>query len=172
MGTDKATMMIEDRPLARRVADVLVASGLDPVVAVGGDAERLVGLGLEVVHEPSPGVGPLSGVAGALAAARGDAVVIAACDLPAITVEVVRRLVAARGDGDVAVPILGGVRQVQIACWGVRTRGTVERALGTGERSIQRVLDTLEVRTVEGIAADALADLDTPDDLDRYASGP
>ncbi|MEZ5134734.1 MAG: molybdenum cofactor guanylyltransferase [Acidimicrobiales bacterium] len=174
MGTDKAVLAVGGRGLARRVADVLEAAGASPVVAVGGDAAVMATLGLAVVDEPFPGAGPLSGVAGALRSAPGPVVVVAACDLPALTVEAVQRLVQARTevDADVAVALVDGVRQVQLACWTRRSLEAVEQALAVGRRSIQAVLDDLDVCVVADMPAGQLIDLDTPADVDRYASGP
>ncbi len=174
MGTDKATLDVGGRSLAGRVADVLEEAGAAPVVAVGGDPVGLTALGLHVVDEPLPGAGPLSGVAGALRSTHAPVVIVAACDLPALTVAAVSRLVLARAavDADVAVPLVDGVRQVQVACWARRALGAVEQALAAGRRSIQEVLDDLDVCVVTDLPAGVLADLDTPADVDRYASGP
>ena len=68
MGRDKATLVLDGRPLAVRVADELAAAGALRVEAVGGDAEALVRAGL--VHRPDrwPGEGPLGGIVTSLEA--------------------------------------------------------------------------------------------------------
>ena len=73
---------------------------------------------------------------------------------------------------DVAVALVDGVRQVQLACWTRRALEAVEQALAVGRRSIQTVLDDLDVCVVADVPAGQLIDLDTPADVDRYASGP
>jgi molybdopterin-guanine dinucleotide biosynthesis protein A len=86
MGRDKALVLIDGVPLARRVADALEAGGCARVLAVGGDAPALAALGLEPVPDRWPGEGPLGGLATALgavtgAAAAGEVLVLAPCDL-------------------------------------------------------------------------------------------
>src|SRR5690606_32897540 len=49
MGTDKALLEVDGRPLARRLAEVLAAAGCDPVWCQGGDEPALRALGLDVV---------------------------------------------------------------------------------------------------------------------------
>src|SRR5690606_29827571 len=66
MGRDKALIEIDGRAMAVIVAATLVEAGCEPVVAVGGDAEQLTGLGLAFVPDVEPGAGPLGGVVGAL----------------------------------------------------------------------------------------------------------
>jgi molybdopterin-guanine dinucleotide biosynthesis protein A len=68
MGRDKALLPVGGVPMALRVADALRAAGADEVVAVGGDATALAALGLTVVPDDHPGVGPLAAIVTALAA--------------------------------------------------------------------------------------------------------
>ncbi len=93
MGRDKALIQVGETTMVERVCAVLAAAGCDPVVLVGGDRSRLTAAtGREVVADTWPGEGPLGGVIDAVRwfAARGaEAVVVAACDLPDLTVEAV-----------------------------------------------------------------------------------
>ena len=98
MGTDKALVEVDGMAMAGRVAGALASAGGQPVIAVGGDADRLADLGLAVTPDRWPGEGPLGGLVTALGALADPAVpivVVAACDLPALTSSVVAALVAA-----------------------------------------------------------------------------
>jgi len=81
MGRDKATVLIDGVPMARRVADALEAAGASEVIAVGGDADALGRMGLPTWPDDQPGDGPLPATITALRAAREDTVVVMACDL-------------------------------------------------------------------------------------------
>ena len=84
MGTDKAFVEVDGRPMAGRVAAALRAAGAAEVLAVGGDLDRLPSLGFDrAVPDRHPGEGPLGGLLTALAAAGHDVVVVLACDVPA-----------------------------------------------------------------------------------------
>lgn len=169
MGRDKATLLLDGVPLARRVADALVAAGADPVVCVGGDAAAIVAAtGLEVVADEL-GEGPLGGVAAALARFPDAALIaVLGCDLVAASPAAIRALVdalEADPEADVAVPVVGGIRQAMHAVWRSRVAPLAEHALATGDRSVQSVLDRLRVADLDGLDPAWLRDADHPADL-------
>ena len=64
MGRDKALVPVGSppTPMAVRVAAALRDGGCTDVTCVGGDADGLTALGLTVVADDHPGLGPLGGV--------------------------------------------------------------------------------------------------------------
>jgi molybdopterin-guanine dinucleotide biosynthesis protein A len=169
MGRDKATLPVDGVPLGRRVADVLLAAGASEVVGVGGDVEVLTdALGMEILDDLL-GEGPLGGVALALEHfATADAVAVLGCDLVGADPAGVRALVAALDAAPaavVAVPVQGGVRQVMHSVWRPAAAGFVRHALDAGDRSVQSVLDRLQVVEVRDLDPAWLRDADLPDDL-------
>jgi molybdopterin-guanine dinucleotide biosynthesis protein A len=99
MGSDKAFVVVDGRPLVVAVADALWEGGCHPVECQGGDLDGLASLGLPAFADSAAGAGPVAAIVDALGRHDGH-VVIAACDLPDLdgtTVEaVVRAGVAAR----------------------------------------------------------------------------
>ncbi|KAA0232410.1 MAG: Molybdenum cofactor guanylyltransferase [Acidimicrobiales bacterium] len=167
MGVDKATLVVGGRPLALRVAGALEAAGAGEVFAVGGDAEILSDLGLEVVPDRYPGQGPLGGLITAIASASNDAVVVTACDLPSVNAETIVEVLEALGSFDAAVPVLSSARQFLCGAYHKRCLGPLLAAFEAGERSIHRSLGHLEVVEVSGLDPASLRDADTPGDLER-----
>jgi len=133
MGTDKAFLAVpgdaQRRPLARIAVDALRAAGASEVLAVGGDPDRLraeIDPALRTVADGWPGQGPLGGITTALAAAREPIVVVLACDLPFLSTDHLRMLIAA-ADAAAATrrgpnPLLAAYRRAPLA----------ERAAGLG----------------------------------------
>lgn len=96
MGRDKAFIVVDGEPLARRTALVLQAGGCDPVSLVGNQP-GLSGLGLPVIHEPDTAQRhPLIGVAAALRLGP-PLVMFAPCDLPRLTADAVAALLSCGG---------------------------------------------------------------------------
>lgn len=117
MGTDKALIEIDGIPMAERVARVLEAAGCDPVVFIGGDP-ALADSGRRHVPDRWPGEGPIGGVITALAAVfRSDVVVVAACDLPDLTVDAVRAVIGDEPDPDTIRVGDSGRIEPMLACW-------------------------------------------------------
>jgi molybdopterin-guanine dinucleotide biosynthesis protein A len=170
MGFDKASLRIDGIPLARRAGGVLKQVA-DPAIEVGPGSS-----GLDSVVEDSPGAGPLAAVAAGVRALRegrhdGGALVLA-CDLPLVTREALGALVCWPGEGSV-VPLVDGRPQPLCARWSAPDLDAVEGLIDAGERAMRALLARPGIRVVEdeewpeGLTARALADVDTPADLDR-----
>lgn len=92
MGRDKAS--IGDPPWAHRVASALAAAGCAPVELQGG-VDCLATPQWAQVPDLAPGGGPVPAIVQASARHRGGPLVLAACDLPALTPSHVTRLLDA-----------------------------------------------------------------------------
>lgn len=164
MNTDKALIKIHGIPMVARVAAALGDAGAREVVVIGGDP-AIGDLGLAMVEDAHPGDGPLGGVITALQRASFDIVAVLATDLVAPDPHVIRAVVLALGDHDVAVPVAGRHRHSHHAVWHRRCLPRLVDAFAAGERAIKRVLPSLDARYVTGLPAAALDDADTPDEL-------
>ena len=74
-------------------------------------------------------------------------------------------MIEALTDHDVAVPVSGGRRHFHHAVWQRSAQATLLAAFDAGERAMKRAVRDLAVVEVPNIAAAALADADTPDEL-------
>ena len=172
MGTDKALLEVHGRALAVVAADALTAAGADEVLAVGGDLAALARLGLDARADDHPGEGPLGGILTALRHASHDLVVVLACDMPGIDATVVSALVRALADdpdADVAAADGGGQVQALTAAYRREGRPVLAARFAAGERAVRRAIAPLRVVLVDGLTPEALADVDRPEDLRRYA---
>jgi molybdenum cofactor guanylyltransferase len=125
MGSDKATLPWHGSTLLRHVCG-LVARGVDgPVLVVRAPAQELPALpkGVDVLDDPTEGLGPLQGIAVGLAALedRADVAFVCATDVPflhpAFVGRVVRACAAADPAVDVALPIAHGHAQPLAAAY-------------------------------------------------------
>ncbi len=101
LGRPKQLLTYNGQTLVRRVAEIGVAAGLDPlVVVVGAAAEaiqrELAGLPLQVVRNPRYAEGQSTSVRAGLAALPPDAaaVVMLLVDMPAVDADVIRAVIA------------------------------------------------------------------------------
>jgi molybdopterin-guanine dinucleotide biosynthesis protein A/rhodanese-related sulfurtransferase len=172
MGSDKALVDLGGAPLVSYARDTLCEAGAVEVIAVGGDRDALDRLGLRTVADRFPGQGPLGGIVTGLSAANTDAVVVLACDQPALDAPLVRKLLGRlRGsDADAVVPVIDGRRLALSAAYRARAGRLLGEAFTAGERAPHRALDRLDVHELRGLDASTFVDLDNPDDLRRYAS--
>jgi molybdopterin-guanine dinucleotide biosynthesis protein A len=169
MGRDKATLPVDDRPMAARVADALRSAGAADVVAIGGDAPALTALGLAVVPDDEPGGGPLPATITALAHASEEVVVVLACDLvaphPAAIRAVVETLATSPDATMAAVPVVDGQGQWTHAAWRTSAVHALRAARQAGVASLHGAVEDLPYVAVSGLRAADVADADRPGDL-------
>ena len=104
MGRPKALVELDGEPLVRRGVRLLRQGGCDPVVVVvGASAEqvRLLCEDARVVEAAGWSTGMATSQQAGLAAAAGEACVVALVDQPGVTPAAVERLRAAHADGAV-----------------------------------------------------------------------
>jgi molybdopterin-guanine dinucleotide biosynthesis protein A len=169
MGVDKATLVIDGEPLAVRSARTLAAV-CDPVIEVGPGVS-----GLQSVREDPPGAGPLAAlVAGAHAIGRFP-VLLLACDMPFVVTALLQLLADFPGDGTV-VPVAGGRSQYACARYGAASIDEAVAALRQGRAGLKQAIGTtatyLDEDAWRAVAPEhSFADLDTPEDLERFGFG-
>ena len=172
MGRDKALLAVGGRPLALAAASALERAGAAEVLAVGGDLDALRALGLDARADDHPGEGPLGGILTALRVAAHDPVVVLACDMPEIDAATVSLLVGALAlhtDAEIAAAEDGGRVQGLTAAYRRAAAPRLAERFAAGERGVRRAIEPLELVRVAGLTPAALADVDGPDDLRRYA---
>ena len=108
MGRDKALLPLPDgRLLWQRQLAVLEA--LEPTeLFISGPARDGCAPAVTRLEDERPGLGPLSGIAAALAALQTSHLVVLAIDMPLMTATFLRRLLDTCEDGAGAVPRHGG----------------------------------------------------------------
>jgi molybdopterin-guanine dinucleotide biosynthesis protein A len=173
MGTDKATLVVGGHPLVARSVEALHRAGSTHVVLIGGEGAVLETYGYTWRADRWPGEGPLGGIITALGDGDPDEIVVVlSCDLVSPEPTAIRRLVAALGDADVAVPELGGQAQWMHAAWRAGTRPHLEAAFDAGERAPRSAVADLRIAWVGGMNPDTLRDADSPTDLPNDDGSP
>ena len=177
MGRPKLLLDLRGKPVIRHTVERLAAAGMDEILVIVGpqhDAlERaLGGLRIRLVVNPTPEVGQGSSVsAGIRALAVGTtAVLIALGDQPGISVDVIRRLLAAlRASGkSIAAPrYADGLGNPVIFAAEVFP----ELVALPGDRGARSVVEKDPNRlAVVDIASPMPSDLDTPEDYERLSA--
>jgi molybdopterin-guanine dinucleotide biosynthesis protein A len=181
MGTDKAAIRLSDDPektgptLAARTAGLLLMA-CSPVIEVGPARSSL-----PAVMESPAGAGPLAAmVAGweALLLAGWDGpVLVVATDLPRLTASMLMWLADHPASRSV-VPVAEGRVQPLCARYSAPDMALAARLVQGGARSMRALLDATnpilaseELWAPQAGGSLVLADVDTPEDLDRMTDG-
>lgn len=165
MGRDKALVVIDGHTLVSGAVAALDEAGAGEVVVVGGDHRAMRDLGVRLVPDRYPGAGPLGGLVTALGVVEAPVVVVLSCDLLEPSPEVIRAVVAALGDADVAVPVADGRDQWLHAAWRRTALPDIEASFHRGRRAPRALEEILEVVRLEPGGTRWARDADEPSDL-------
>ena len=175
MGKDKASIRLSEETLLSRV--VQTVSLVCPEVIIAGGNQRIAeGLGTDVrwVADPPGSVGPLAGVSAGLQAARHDACLVVACDMPFLNPALLSHLIDRLEAFGAVVPVSKGVDQVLHAAYSRSAAGTAQTLLRLGAPSVHELVARLQVLYLSeehcsrfDPAGLSYFNMNTPADLDR-----
>ncbi|MEX2100880.1 MAG: molybdenum cofactor guanylyltransferase [Acidimicrobiia bacterium] len=161
MGADKATLVVGGQRLVDRAVATLRPICATVLVA-SGDGRRLCVPGTWEIADAVPGSGPLGGLLAGLDRAPTRLVAVLAVDLPDADPRLLARLAGLHRGEAAVIPRTGARLQPLHAVWDRSAATELRRALGEGERGVQRLLARLPVRVVE-VPGDGYArNLNTP----------
>jgi molybdopterin-guanine dinucleotide biosynthesis protein A len=169
MGRDKALLPWNGTTLAQHTARIVAeACG---TAALIGDPTRFGSLGYRVFADRFPGCGPIGGIVMALTVSDTEWSLVTGCDMPALSQETLKRLLAetARTDGEAIVPIGAGGPEPLCAVYHRACLPALEKAISEGRFRMRNVVNDLQPRFFAGIDPAEFANLNTPEDLHAFS---
>jgi len=160
MGRDKALLPWQGRTLLEHVAKV-VREAVGNVMVIGHDAYRE--LGLVVIPDVIPNCGPLGGLLTAFESCDAERVLLVACDMPNLTIDLLRELIQVQGDAVVAES--AGRLHPLCAVYHRRLAAAVKAAVEQRSLRMHDFLSTVQIQRWPVPDARLLANLNTPQDL-------
>lgn len=151
-GQPKALEAVGGELIAERAIRVLRQTA-GRVVLVANELDTYRALGLEMRPDLRPGLGALGGIHTAVVWAEEaghPGALVAACDMPFLSAQLLRRLVRDAGGDEVVAPESGSRRGLEPLCawYGVGCRAAIEAALDRGDRHVVSFFDDVTVRTL------------------------
>jgi len=165
MGTDKAWLELNGEPLIVHVME-RVQQVADEILISANDPARFAALAARVIPDAFPDAGPLAGIYAGLDAAKHDAALVVACDMPFLNVGLLEYMLSFAGDFDVALPNVAGEKRAADsagdkplrakdlnlhplhAVYTKRCLGPMRAALERGERRMIGFHDGVRVRVI------------------------
>ncbi|XJZ27199.1 molybdenum cofactor guanylyltransferase [Bacillota bacterium Lsc_1132] len=147
MGTNKALLPISEQPNIERMASLLKPHFHD-LILVTNNPDDYRFLQLTTVSDHYPGQGPLAGIHAGLIASTNEVNVIAACDMPFISVELAKTMMEQMDDYDAVVPVIHGKQHPLFSVFTKKTTPVIEESIKNHRLRMKHVLDCLHVRYV------------------------
>ena len=169
MGSNKALLKIGDTPLIETVYRTM-AELFHEVIIVTNTPEQYGFIPCRTVPDIHPGAGSIAGLQAGLAASNTGRIFIAACDMPTLAPELVRRLCSTTEACDAVVAVNSdGFREPLHAVYDRSCLTEIQNLLDQGDKSILLLLDRIRTRQIEwkeisGIAGaqESFCNLNTP----------
>ncbi len=179
MGSDKGSVRIGGRRLVEVVLDA-IRPLFPEIVIVANDPTAYEGLGVRVVPDRVPGIGPLGGIHAALCSSCSPHVFCVACDMPLVNAAVVAHLCTLAPGYDAVVPEWEAGYEPLHAVYGQSCLPQVERMVRENRLRVDglfsavrvRRVGAAELRTMDPLLRSFL-NVNTPDELEvaRQALG-
>ena len=171
LGRDKASIVLADgRTCAQTVASVL-REVADPAFEVGPGKTDL-----RTIHDDLPGAGPLAALStgwdALVESGYWGASLLVACDLPFVTVPLLRYLASIPGD-DTVIPVVKGEPQYLCARFGPASMERCQQLLGEERRSLKSLVEESTViwigrdDWIRVASEESFDDIDTLQDLNN-----
>jgi molybdopterin-guanine dinucleotide biosynthesis protein A len=159
MGTDKALLPLVPggQPMLGLVLERLSAIA-DDVLVVANEQERYALFGARVVPDLHPQVGALGGIQAAITWSAHEHCLVVACDMPFLSLPLLRRMASEPRNYDVLVPLLPGesrqradglVFQTLHAIYSKRCLPFIEKRIAEGKRQVVGFFEDVRVRTLD-----------------------
>jgi molybdopterin-guanine dinucleotide biosynthesis protein A len=148
-GADKALLPLGGQPLLARTVAALAALTADLIVVTNDPAAHgALGLPARLVPDVEPGRGPLMGIYSGLQAARHDYAFVVACDMPLLSLPLMRHMATLVAGYDVVIPYLDGLFEPLHAIYARSCLPAMAHVLDRGGRQIIAFFPDVRVRRV------------------------
>lgn len=158
MGTNKALLELNGRRVIERIADRL-GKITDELLIVTNHFADYEFLKLPMTEDRWKGMGPLAGIEAGLSLSNTEYNLVAACDMPFISVELGRYLLSCLNECQAALPQIGGTRHPLFAAYRRELLGEVRKSLEQEELRLGGFLENINVKI---LTEDVLESLGLP----------
>ena len=159
MGTDKALLPLVagGPPMLGMVLERLSAVADDTIV-VADDQPRYAAFGTRVVPDLNRQVGALGGIQAAITWSAHEHILVVACDMPFLSLPLLRRMADEPRDYDVLVPLIPGesrqrddglVFQTLHAIYSKRCLPFIDKRIAEGRKQVVGFFADVRVRTLD-----------------------
>ena len=159
MGSDKASLQIQGRPMIQWVVDSMKDAGIETVVALGDRPD----LGLPALADKEPSDGPLGAIIGAIT--RYGTLLVCPCDGPMVSSDLLRELVSCAAEvKDSVVLAHSGRLEPLIGVYKQEALPQLKVGYARGARGPKMALNPKDYATVD-VSPDLVKNINTQADF-------
>jgi molybdopterin-guanine dinucleotide biosynthesis protein A len=174
MGTDKALLPVDGRPMIQSLIRSLIPVSRDVIVSLSDgerqeELKRALPAGVRVVYDERPAQGPLMGIYAGLKASESEVNLVVACDIPEIDPGFVTEMLSYTGDHDVVASVdKEGRTNALLAMYRRSVLPLMKRQLDEGQRKVVLFYPRCRVKYVPMRDGAWYRNINTMDDYETY----
>jgi len=174
MGTNKAFVELAGKPLIQHILERTANLEQAETILVTNTPDEYAHLKLPMVADVVPDKGALGGIYTAIRQSKTSYVLVIACDMPFISTELLRYMIAQANDYDVIVPRVDGYPQGLHAIYSKSCLQPIEAQFEKNELKVISFYSKVRVRYFDeddyakfDLNLVALMNINTPEDLEK-----
>lgn len=147
MGQNKALLLIDGLTIIERIKTI-VSENFEDILVVANDLKLYQFLKLPIIEDKVKDKGPLAGIQAGLLAAKNNSNVFIACDMPFISAELAKVLIARSEGFDAVVPLINGKRHPLFAIYKKVVLKAIDECFEKDELRIKDLLSRVNVKYI------------------------
>lgn len=166
MGTDKATVMFDGKPMVEHVWDAL--SPLFKRITLVSNHVSHQAIGLPIIKDAYDHIGPLGGIIAGLRESETDLNLFIGCDMPMVRPAILDFLIAVSKENEHLLPSFQGKTETLCSILSKSALPTLERAVSSKNYKLYEVLMSLNPKVTDVAHLcneNPFANINTPSDL-------
>ncbi len=145
----------------------------DDIIIVTNNPQEYENLKVKIVKDIFPEKGPLGGIYSGLSYSDTEYNFVSACDMPFVSMNIIKSLIKLRKGYDVVVPADNQYLEPLFALYSRNCLPAIERNIGAGKLAIRSFYEEIELlkmgwkQLVEPEITDPFLNINTPQDLEK-----
>lgn len=162
-GSDKSLYSYEGKTLIQHVFSA-ISPVFNDVVIIANDSGKFSFLGLPVIPDIIPGLGPIGGIYTAVQKLESERIFIFPCDMPFLNTEFIRYMTEIPDIYDIVVPEISGYYQPLHAIYSKNCITAIRRNIDAGDYRMSGFFEGYNIRAV---GEDEIGFYDDPEKMFR-----
>ncbi len=147
MGTNKALLKIDGKPFVQHISEIL-QSVCGDVCIISDDEDEYRFLNIPVYPDVYKNSGPLAGIHSAFKHTRSEFILVASCDIPFITAQIIREIAMHMNGEDAVVPVVHEAVHPLCAVYRRSAYPCIESSLREGKYTMIEFLSKIRTRFI------------------------
>ena len=147
MNTEKGLCIFKGKPMIEHIIDVL--KPICSEILISANNEQYDYLGYKTIADRYSGIGPISGIYSGLEASQTDNNMILSCDMPLVSVDMIRYIYDNRDDFDIVIPERNNYYEPLCAYYHRRILSNIEIAIQNKSYKLIKLIKSLNYKPLK-----------------------